>query len=218
MNAEPNNSSANADQPLWYADSEVLAGEFRTYLGRSRGLNEIQGYEIGEQISRGGQGRVFAAIDQRTAAEVAVKVLTDGVFGSGLSRERFEREIEIATDLKHPCIVEILNHGVTGSGLMYLVMPRINGVQIDLWAKTPRNAGRVESIIELFVTLCETIQFAHQLGIIHRDLKPANVLVDNNDRPQILDFGLAKSFIDSGQTSRLDQSITQESHFVGSMP
>lgn len=211
--------TADADtSESWFSDPDVLSTEARKHFRRASPIGQIPGLEIRACISRGGQGTVYAGRDLATNAFVAVKVLSDGNFSSDTARRRFEREIEIARTLQHEHIVPILQHGATARGLPFLVMPQINGVPLDEWAKTKRGANDLHTIIAFFCDLCRAIQFAHQRGIIHRDLKPSNVLVDESNAPRVLDFGLAKAEPVVAAMPSTNMSMTQEGQFVGSLP
>ncbi|MCA9251561.1 MAG: protein kinase [Phycisphaerales bacterium] len=202
----------------WFSDPNTLADEVRTHLGRAAGLGQIPGYEFHELISRGGQGVVYAAVACATATPVAIKVLSDGLFGSTTSRRRFEREVEVVGDLQHSNIVTALECGSTDAGLPYLVMPRIDGVAFDRWAELARESEGIRFVVSVFAKLCEAVHFAHQRGVIHRDLKPSNVLVDEANEPHVLDFGLAKFSTEALNTTQSEASVTQEGQFVGSIP
>ena len=107
---------------------------------------------------------------------------------------RFEAERQALALMDHPNIARVLDAGATESGRPYFVMELVRGVPItdycDQNQLTPRER------LELFVTVCQAVQHAHQKGIIHRDLKPSNVLVtlhDGKPVPKVIDFGVAKA-------------------------
>lgn len=154
-------------------------------------LPSIEGYEIHGELHRGGQGIIYAAQQLSTNRPVAIKLLLHGAYASRRQQFRFEREIELASSLQHPQIVTVFDRGATDDGRHYFVMELVAGRPLDRFIaeRTPPLRDRAE----LFTTLCDTIQHAHQRGVIHRDLKPANVIVDEHARPHVLDFGLAKS-------------------------
>jgi len=150
----------------------------------------IAGYEVHEEIHRGGQGIVFRGTQLGTKQSVAIKVLLDGPYASETARRRFEREIELAASLRHPNIVTILDSGITHDRYFF-AMNFIDGQRLDRYlASTPLG---FEETIRLLSEICGAVNFAHQRGVIHRDLKPSNILVDRDGRPYILDFGLAKT-------------------------
>ena len=150
----------------------------------------LEGYEIQAEVQRGGQGVIYAAIQESTGRRVAIKTLILGTSSSLRHRRRFEREIDLVSKLNHPNIVTVFDRGQTDDGLQYVAMKWIEGQRLDTWFREP---GRtLQARLEMFVAVCEAMVYAHQQGIIHRDLKPGNILVDERGQPQILDFGLAK--------------------------
>lgn len=150
----------------------------------------IAGYDLIDELSRGGQGIVYRAMQKSTRREVAVKVLREGPWASREARRRFEREVELAASLRHPNIIGVLDSGVTADGRQFCVMDLIRGQRLDRFVAERRFDLR--SRLELFARVCDAVNHAHQRGVIHRDLKPSNILVDERGEPRILDFGLAK--------------------------
>ena len=186
----------------------------------------LPGYEILDEIHRGGQGVVYRAIQQATRREVAVKILLGGALSGAREMVRFEREVQILGSLRHPNIVTIYDSGVAAGGSAYLVMDYIAGEPLDVYVEKRRPArGKRDEVLELndllrlFIVICDAINAAHLHGVIHRDIKPSNIRVDAEGRPHVLDFGLAKLAgderslgIDAGQT------MTLPGQFVGSLP
>ncbi len=149
----------------------------------------IPGYRLHAEIHRGGQGVVYQATQLATKRIVAIKVLLEGTWRSDRARRRFEREVELAAMLDHPHIVTIHDSGIA-SGRYYFAMAHVAGLRLDQHVREKELS--IRQILELFVTICDAINYAHQRGVIHRDLKPGNILVDASGKPCILDFGLAK--------------------------
>jgi serine/threonine protein kinase len=172
---------------------------------------EIEGYDLVREISRGGQGVVFEAVQRSTKGQVAIKVLLEGRFASASTRQRFDREIELVAQLRHPNIITIFDSGLTSEGLPYYVMNYVSGVPLNVYVAKARKP--LEDVLDLFKLICEAVQFAHQKGIIHRDLKPSNILVDDHGSPKLLDFGLAKP-------TRLhaDEGLTFSAAIMGTLP
>jgi WD40 repeat protein/predicted Ser/Thr protein kinase len=172
----------------------------------------VPGFELLEEISRGGQGVVYRAVQTATKRPAAVKMLLWGAFSTVRQQNRFEREIEIAARLRHPNIVTIFESGVSTDGRRYVAMEYVEGRPLDRFVETelatlsPR--ARTDRVIELIAKVAFAVGHAHASGVIHRDIKPSNILVDSAGVPRMLDFGLAREL-----ESISDVSLTQE--FVG---
>src|SRR5437762_1917564 len=107
---------------------------------------------------------------------------------------RFEAERQALALMNHPHIAQVLDGGTTASGRPYFVMELVKGVPITQFCDDHRLTTRQR--LELFVSVCQAVQHAHQKGIIHRDLKPSNVLVTSHDGTpvvKVIDFGVAKA-------------------------
>lgn len=150
----------------------------------------IEGYEILEEMPRGGQAVVYKAIHTATKTNVAIKVLLPTLLASARARYYFEREAELIASLDHPNIVGIRDSGIIHHQY-YFVMQYIEGQPLERYVRLEKLSFR-EKVI-LFNKICTAVTYAHQQGIIHRDLKFANILVDKRGEPHVLDFGLAKA-------------------------
>jgi len=148
-------------------------------------------YLIEEEIGVGGMGIVFSGKrdDQEFDQKVAIKILKQGLTSEYLVK-RFENERQTLANLQHPNIAKLFDGGKTDEGLPYLVMEYIDGVPITKYCSD--NKLTVDETLKLFVTVCNAIQYAHKNLIIHRDIKPENILVNNDGRPKLLDFGVSK--------------------------
>ena len=177
-------------------------------------LPMIEGYEILEELGRGGMGVVYKARQIATKRIVALKVMLTGPFASPQGRRRFEREIELAARLQHPGIVGVLESGQAG-GQQYYAMEYVPGLRLDryLAAKEPDT----RAILSLFVRICAAIEYAHSHGVVHRDLKPANVLVDDGGNPHILDFGLAKTTDQQDGDPSLSSRVSMSGQVLGTL-
>ncbi|MFN0136021.1 MAG: tetratricopeptide repeat protein [Phycisphaerae bacterium] len=175
------------------------------------GGESIPGYQIIAERQRGGQGVVYEAIQRATRRRVAIKVLHERQVG-GASRARFEREVEILAQLRHPNIVTIHDSSQAGTRLYY-VMDLIDGVAFDEFAAGVPDRSPLR-ILPVFQKVCEAVNAAHLRGVMHRDLKPSNILVDRAGEPRVLDFGLAKSLDPSSGGSA---DMTETGQFLGSM-
>ncbi len=151
-------------------------------------------YKLLEQIGEGGMGLVFMAEQLRPVRRrVALKVLKPGMDTRQVVA-RFEQERQALALMDHSHIAKIFDAGTTESGRPFFVMELVRGVPITEFCDQRRLTTRQR--LELFFTVCQAVQHAHQKGIIHRDLKPSNVLVTLHDTvavPKIIDFGIAKA-------------------------
>ncbi len=172
-------------------------------------------YKLIEQIGEGGMGSVWMAQQTKPVYRlVAVKLIKAGM-DSRQVIARFEAERQALALMDHPNIARVLEGGTTGAGRPYFVMDLVKGVPITRYCDehhlTPRQR------LELFITVCQAVQHAHQKGIIHRDLKPTNVLValyDGKPVPKIIDFGVAKA---AGQQLTDKTLVTHFGAIVGTL-
>jgi len=147
-------------------------------------------YRLLERIGQGGMGVVYRAerADDAYRQEVAIKVL-HWTAGPDSAR-RFRLERETLARLEHPHVTRILDGGVTGDGLSYLVMELVRGRPITAFCRDRNWSPRHR--VRLFLDVCSAVQAVHRQLIVHRDLKPSNVLVTNEGTIKVLDFGIAK--------------------------
>ena len=147
-------------------------------------------WTLQEPIGEGGMGSVWRArrSDGRFEGEAAIKVLKSGAIDAAV-RERFRREGAILARLKHPGIAQLFDAGVTEQGAPYLVLELVYGERIDRWCDARRLP--LAARIELLLQVLDAVAAAHAQLVIHRDLKPSNILVDEQARVRLLDFGIA---------------------------
>ncbi|MCG3127867.1 MAG: Serine/threonine-protein kinase PknD [Phycisphaerae bacterium] len=173
--------------------------------------DSFAGYRILREIHRGGQGVVYQAMQKSTNRKVALKVMREGPFAGAADKARFDREVQVLGQLKHPNIVTIHDTGVA-AGCHFFVMDYISGQPLDVYMAS--GARSIGETLKLFATICEAVNAAHLRGVIHRDLKPGNVRIDNEGAPHILDFGLAKVAASDAEAA----AMTMTGQFVGSLP
>lgn len=152
-------------------------------------LPAIAGYRIMEKLGEGGMGTVWRAEQLSTHREVALKIMRVHTFGSSRVLERFEREVDLAARLEHPNIARVYDSGLH-QGLYYYVMELVEGKTLNRYVE--EKALSPKEVVRIIKMVAEAIHFAHQRRVIHRDLKPGNILVTDEGRPYVLDFGLAK--------------------------
>jgi len=141
-------------------------------------------------VRRGGMGAIYKGTDVATSRHVAIKILLDGVPSE--SRQRFEREVSLLSELSHPGIVHYLAHGLTADGALYLAMEWLEGE--DLSERLSRQELTIEETLAVIRRVCEALLGAHARGIVHRDIKPANLFLPHRDpyAVKVLDFGIAR--------------------------
>ena len=153
------------------------------------GPGELVGqYRLVGELGRGGMGIVYEAervdtYDQRVAIKIVQEILPGTI-------DRFQVERQILADLVHPNIARLLDGGTTAGGLHYLVMELVEGVPVDRYCD--ENALGLRERLNLFLSICSAVSFAHHNLVVHRDLKPSNILVTPDGQPKLLDFGIAR--------------------------
>jgi tRNA A-37 threonylcarbamoyl transferase component Bud32 len=151
-------------------------------------------YRLVREAGRGAMARVFEAFDPALERKVALKVVLSSPNAdaeeAALDEQRFLREARVMANLpKHPNIVSVYEAGVTDTR-RYLAMEFVEGMSMEKWVgKGTLSVGRPTSLLR---DVALAVHHAHEHGVIHRDLKPANILVDADNRPHVMDFGLAK--------------------------
>lgn len=154
-------------------------------------------YRIDEEIGRGAMGVVYEAFDLKLERKVALKTLLEKDFGDPVRSERFRREIESISGLRHPHIVSVHDLGVFEGGLWF-VMDLIEGETLKQVLK--REAIEPRRAFAILHAIAQAVGYAHCQGIAHRDIKPENILLDKDGSPYLTDFGLAFRL---GQQTRL---------------
>jgi serine/threonine protein kinase/tetratricopeptide (TPR) repeat protein len=175
-------------------------------------------YRILDELSRGGMGVVYRAVDTRLNREVAIKVLPPELVADRERKERFAQEAQAAAALEHPHIAVIYEID-EAEGVTFIVMELIRGEKLrDRIAREPLPAGRA---IELATEIAEGLSCAHDRGIVHRDLKSANVMLTDEGHVKIIDFGLAKLLLpvahEGGETATAQRHGTDPGVVLGTV-
>lgn len=175
-------------------DREELFSDLKQAMAassRSREGSKLGPYYISEQLGRGGMGTVYRAerSDGEFSHQVALKIISRGM-DTQENLRRFQMEREILASLNHPNIARLYDGGITDDGLPYIVMEYIEGTPIDRYCEEQNMAP--DDRLKLFLDVCDAVQHAHNNLIVHRDLKAANILVTEEGKVKILDFGIAK--------------------------
>jgi len=162
----------------------------------------VPGYEVVKLLGRGGMGCVVLARDQNSGRAVAIKTLLPEVAVSEKAMNRFMREIDVAANLKHPHIVEFINHG-NSNGIVYLITEFVEGSDAAKLAEVQGGTLPFRDTMMIITQALDALAYAHSRGYIHRDIKDQNILVTGtwpSLNAKLTDFGLAKSFTQSGMS------------------
>ncbi len=147
-------------------------------------------YTLERELGRGGMATVFQAVDQRHNRPVAVKVLRPEV-AACLGSQRFLREIDIAARLTHPHILPLHDSGDGGGGLLYYVMPFVEGE--SLRERLARDGLLpLPDALRIAREVADALGYAHAHGVVHRDIKPGNILLESG-HAVVADFGIARA-------------------------
>ncbi|MDQ6420826.1 Stk1 family PASTA domain-containing Ser/Thr kinase [Paenibacillus sp. LHD-117] len=164
-------------------------------------------YEILTRVGGGGMALVYKAHDVLLNRKVAVKVLRQQFVGDEEFIRRFRREAQSAAALSHPNVVSIYDVGQEDD-IHYIVMEYVEGNNLNEIIQE-RAPLQTDEAIRIAVQICDALDHAHQNHIIHRDIKPHNILIGNNGRVKVTDFGIARAVTSS--------TITQTGSVVGSV-
>jgi len=157
----------------------------------------IEKYRSKQEIDRGGMGIVYSAFEEGIHRTIAMKVLQGEC--SKAACARFIKEAQVTGQLEHPNIVPIHELGVQPDGRPFFTMKLVDGRSLaDLLESLKNNDPKAKSeypqrrLLQVLVSVCNAVAFAHSKGIIHRDLKPGNIMLGNFGEVMVMDWGLAK--------------------------
>ena len=191
-------------------DSRIPAEPDGMFFELSRIPERVGAYRLTEVVGEGGMGVVCRGerVDGLFEQTVAIKLMRPGLLSPALS-ERFSAERRVLAKLNHPNIAQLFDGGVDEAGNSFIVMEFITGTSITEHVRTQtrgdRNAVQLRTTMALFEQCCDAVQAAHQQLIVHADIKPGNVLVTNDGRVKLLDFGIAR-MLDGDATPTADAS------------
>jgi len=174
-------------------------------VGLARGVLFAGRYEIIEELGAGGMGRVYRAYDTKIAEEVALKIVRLDIAAQKRTVERFRNEIKVARKITHPSVCRVHDLGEDGETL-YFTMEYVRGEDLkSLIHRTKTLTAGVSLAIAR--QIAEALAEAHKLGIVHRDLKPGNIMIDQDGRAKVMDFGIARI--------RQEGGVTEEGTVIG---
>lgn len=151
-------------------------------------------YEIGELVGQGGMAQVYKGYHPALKRDVAVKLIHSYLVDGEGFIQRFQREAQLVAALRHPNIVQVFDLD-TDQGVYYMVMEFIDGQTLASRLQQLQNVNGLmplDQVVDLILTLCNALDYAHTQGMIHRDVKPGNVMFTSKGQPVLTDFGLAK--------------------------
>ena len=148
-------------------------------------------FRVVREVARGGMGEVYLAerADGQFDQQVALKLVRSGMASAEVHR-RFLAERQILARLHHPHIAGLLDGGLTPEGRPWFAMEYIAGAPLKAWCDS--RAVGIDGRLRLFEDVCEAVRYAHGSLVVHRDLKPSNILVTDDGRVKLLDFGIAR--------------------------
>ncbi len=178
-----------------------IAINFRSRMkDKEMEARQLGQYKLTKKIGEGGMGQVYLAEHALLKRPTAVKLLTP----EKASREsivRFEREVQLTSQLTHPNTIQIYDYGHTPDGIFYYAMEYLTGIDLKQLIKID-GAQLEERVIHILKQVCGSLAEAHDVGLIHRDIKPANIVLTNRggayDIVKVLDFGLIKDIKGGG--------------------
>ena len=153
------------------------------------GEKKVERFELIEAIGHGAFGSVYKARDTQLDRIIALKVLRAGNLASDDEKARFLRESRTAAQLRHPAIVTVHEVGEY-EGTPFIISDFVRGVTLADWLNTRRPP--FAQAAGVMAELAGALEHAHANGVIHRDVKPSNIIIDEDGRPHLMDFGLAK--------------------------
>jgi serine/threonine-protein kinase len=148
-------------------------------------------YQLMERLGSGGMATVYRARDLALERMVAIKILRKDYSQDPAFRARFHQEAKAAANLSHPNIVTIHDFGLYADQL-FIVMEYVPGIELKALMKE-RGVFSLKEALNLMIQACSGIGYAHRRGLVHCDIKPQNMLVANDGKLKVLDFGIARA-------------------------
>jgi hypothetical protein len=168
-------------------------------------------YELQDVIARGGMGIVYAAYDPQLHRRVALKLISQRLGDEGDAR--LLREAQAMGQLAHPNVVGVYDAGRVGNGF-FIAMELVEGMTLRKWLESPRSWREVVAVLR---EAGKGLAAAHAVGLVHRDFKPDNVLIANDGKVRVTDFGLVRAAGGRpGEATPLHVALTQNGVLMGS--
>ena len=153
-------------------------------------LEQLEKYRLLEEVGHGGMAVVYRGVDTALDREVAVKVLHPHLANQPESKQRFHREAQAVAKLHHDNILEIYDYSGMDSGRSYIVTEFIHGQTLKEFLRH-RPISHPEIAVMIVLEVSEALNHAHSFGVIHRDIKPENIMIREDGRVKLTDFGIA---------------------------
>ncbi len=167
------------------------------------GYQVTNGITLVRRLGAGGMGTVWLARHEKLETDVVVKFLSESLASDESACERFSREVSATVQVRSPHVVQTLDHGITESGIPYIVMELLEGEDLAKLIRQ-RQTLRPDEVLHIVEGVAAALTKAHDRGIVHRDIKPANIfLCTASPRPfvKLVDFGIAKRLEDETMTA-----------------
>jgi hypothetical protein len=204
---DQNTVTAAGATPVWGAGAVTAGGPAAAAAGLA-----VPGYEVLEELGRGGMGVVYRARQTSLGRTVALKMILSGPHAGVADLARFRAEAQAVARLQHPNIVQVHEVGEHG-GLPFFSLEFVEGgslaSRLDGTPWQPAEAAR------LVLTLARAVGHAHARGVVHRDLKPGNTLLAADGTPKVTDFGLAKRLAGEPGAPATGDGLTQSGAILG---
>ncbi len=172
-------------------------GEWRALLSMGQdGVRFTQRYSVGDELGRGGVGRVLIAEDRLMGRAVAVKTLHEG-HAHEVHVRRFFAEAQTTAQLEHPNVVPVYDMGSLPEGAPFFSMKWVRGRELSQLVADYDGVDRQARyrLLQIFQQVCMAVDYAHAKGVVHRDLKPENIMVGDFGEVLVMDWGVAKTHV-----------------------
>ncbi len=176
--------------------------------------DHLASYEIVSLLGTGGMGRVYLALDTKLKRRIALKVLSDELTEDALLLKRWQREAESVAALNHPNIVTLFSIEEFEQ-CRFFTMELVDGKSLD--RLIPERGFSINRFLDVAIPLADALAAAHHQGIAHRDLKPGNIMLTEEGRVKVLDFGLAKLMNEEGEVDD-EATLTSQGTIIGTLP